>query len=118
MTSVAADWRQFWGLRSGFRGVVTGVQEWLSAENWYGALEILTKFLCAGEEDSIELAGHVRLLSSCIEKQLPDTKTEAWEGILTVFKEKFRPIYWTRLIETAIPDVGVLEGKVQSHAEG
>jgi len=37
--------------------------------------------LCAGEEDSIGLVGHVRLLSSCIEKQLPHTKTEAWERI-------------------------------------
>src|SRR6266550_9222265 len=28
------------------------------------------------------------------------TKTEVWDRILIVFKEKFRPISWTRLIET------------------
>jgi hypothetical protein len=47
------------------------------------------------------------------------TKTDAWDRILTIFKEKFRPISWTRLIETAMPVVGVLGRKgVKSHGEG
>ena len=48
------------------------------------------------------------------------TKTEVWDRILIIFKgEKFRPISWTRLIETAMPVVGVLERKrVKSHGEG
>jgi hypothetical protein len=41
-------------------------------------------------------------------------KTEAWDRIVTVFKEK-----WTGLIEAATPVVGVLERKgVKSHGEG
>src|SRR5467141_228223 len=46
------------------------------------------------------------------------TKTEAWDRILTAFKENFRLISWPRLIENATPVAGVLEGKgVKSHAK-
>src|ERR1700736_6530091 len=42
-----------------------------------------------------------------------------WDRILTVFKDKFRPNSWNRLIEAAMPVVDVLEGKgVKSNGDG
>jgi hypothetical protein len=47
------------------------------------------------------------------------TKAEVWDRILSDSKEKLRPISWTRLVETAMPVVGVLEKKgVKPHGEG
>lgn len=93
-----------------------GLQEWLSAENCYEALEILVNmrrirrfdWICGSRPRTLILHGEAITL----------TKTEAWVRILTVFKEKFRPSSWTRLIETATPLAGVLERKgVKPHAE-
>jgi hypothetical protein len=73
----------------------------------------------AENQDSIKLAGHVRLLSARIEQQCYKGRSAPGKESSPFSKEKFRPMYWTRLVETAMPDVGVLERKgVKSHAEG
>ena len=47
------------------------------------------------------------------------TRAEARDEILTIFSEKFRPIYWARLRGTAVPVAGILNRKgIKPHGQG